>query len=144
MSLYLDTSCLLKLLFPEPESSTTALLITAETRVVVTTLARLEAIVQIQGRVAGGLLTARSASTLTRLLDQTLAATPFDLLPTPPGVDAVAVGQLFPLGRSVHCRTLDRLHLAAMQAIGLRRILTNDEIQARAATALGFDVLRLR
>jgi hypothetical protein len=31
-----------------------------------------------------------------------------------------------------------------MQVIGLRRILTNDEIQARAAAALGFDVLRPR
>ena len=144
MSLYLDTSCLLKLLFTEPESSNTALLVAAETRVVVSSLARLEAIVQIQGRVAGGLLTARSASTLSRILDQTLAATPFDVDATAPGIDAVAVGQLYPLGRSVHCRTLDRLHLASMQALGLRRILTNDDIQARAATSLGFQVLRLR
>jgi hypothetical protein len=31
-----------------------------------------------------------------------------------------------------------------MQALGVRRLLTNDDIQARAATALGFEVLRPR
>ena len=41
----------------------------------------------------------------------------------------------------MHCRTLDRLHLAAMEALGLRRLLTNDEIQGRAAKARGFEVL---
>jgi predicted nucleic acid-binding protein len=39
---------------------------------------------------------------------------------------------------------LDRLHLAAMQALDVRRLLTNDEIQARAAAALGFEILRPR
>lgn len=48
--------------------------------------------------------------------------------------------QMRPLGRSVHCRTLDRLHLATMEALGLRRLLTNDVLQARAARALGFEV----
>ena len=144
MSLYLDTSCLLKLLFAEPESARTSLLVAAEPCVVVSSLARLEALVQIQGRIAGGLLATRSATALARLLDQTLGSAPFDLVNTPAGIDGVAAGQLFPLGRTVHCRTLDRLHLAAMQALGLRRLLTNDDIQARAASALGFEVLRPR
>jgi predicted nucleic acid-binding protein len=144
MSLYLDTSCLLKLFFAEPESAKTSLLVAAEPRVVVSSLARLEGLVQIQGRVAGGLLAARAAASLARLLDRTLASAPFDLVTTPAGIDAVAVAQLFPLGRSVHCRTLDRLHLAAMQALGVRRLLTNDEVQAHAAGALGFEVLRPR
>ena len=144
MSLYLDTSCLLKLLLVEPETSRVSSMVAAENRVVVSSLARLEALVQIQGRAAGGLLTTRSAATLARLLDQTLASAPFDLVTTPAGIDGVAAGQLFPLGRSVHCRTLDRLHLAAMQALGLRRLLTNDDSQARAASALGFEILRPR
>ena len=144
MSLYLDTSCLLKQLFAEPESAKTSLLVAAEPRVVVSSLARLEALVQIQGRAAGGMLTARSATALALLLDQTLASAPFDLVATPAGIDGVAAGQLIPLGRSVYCRTLDRLHLAAMQALGVRRLLTNDDIQTRAATALGFEVLRPR
>jgi predicted nucleic acid-binding protein len=144
MSLYLDTSCLLKLLFAEPESAKTSLVLAAEPRVLVSSLARLEALVQIQGRAAGGLLTSRSAVSLARLLDQTLASAPFDLVTTPTGTDGVAASQIFPLSRSVHCRTLDRLHLAAMQALGVRRLLTNDDAQARAASALGFEVLRPR
>jgi uncharacterized protein with PIN domain len=144
MSLYLDTSCLLKLLFAEPESPKTSRLLAAEPEVVVSSLARLEALVQIQGRAAGGVLTTRSAATLARLLDQILASAPFKLVNTPAGIDGVAAGQLFPFGRSVHCRTLDRLHLAAMQALDVRRLLTNDEIQARAAAALGFEILRPR
>lgn len=39
------------------------------------------------------------------------------------------------------CRTLDRLHLAVMEMLGLRRILTNDTTQGRAAVALGYEVL---
>jgi predicted nucleic acid-binding protein len=144
MALYLDTSCLLKLLFAEPESARTSLMVAAESRVVVSSLARLEAIVQVQGRVAGGILTRRAATALCRLLDQTLETRPFDLVMTPVGIDAVAVGQIFPLGRSLHCRTLDRLHLAIMDSLGLARLLTNDEIQARAAAALGFEVLAPR
>ncbi len=144
MALYLDTSCLLKLLFAEPESPKTSLLVSAEPRVVVSSLARLEALVQIQGRAVGGLLAVRSAAALVRLLDQMLGCLPFDLVATPKGVDGIAAGQILPLGRSVHCRTLDRLHLATMQALGIRRLLTNDEIQARAAAALGFEVVRPR
>lgn len=110
MSLYLDTSCLLKLFFPERESARVAALVAAEERVVISTLAHLELRVQVQGRVAGGTLPARSATALMAVID----------------------------------RTLDRLHLATMEALGLRRLLTNDETQARAAAARGFEVLRPR
>jgi hypothetical protein len=40
-----------------------------------------------------------------------------------------------------HCRTLDRLHLAAISELGLRRLLTNDGKQAAAARALGYEVV---
>ena len=43
--------------------------------------------------------------------------------------------------RTFHCRTVDRLHLAAMDELGLRRLLTNDKAQAAAAAALGFTVI---
>lgn len=49
MSLYLDTSCFLKVFFPEPETQATIALIGAEPEVVVSSLGRL---VQIQARVA--------------------------------------------------------------------------------------------
>jgi predicted nucleic acid-binding protein len=144
MSLYLDTSCLLKLFFAEPESARTAALVARERRVVVSSLARLEALVQIQARVAGGLLRGRKAASLLGVIDGTLARAPYDVVMAPGGIDRIAEQQILPMTRSVHCRTLDRLHLAAMQAFGLRRIFTNDDTQARAALALGFEVLSPR
>jgi hypothetical protein len=36
---------------------------------------------------------------------------------------------------------LDRLHLAVMKSLDVRRLLTNDHAQARAARALGFVVI---
>jgi predicted nucleic acid-binding protein len=141
MSLYLDTSCLLKIFFPEPESARTVAIVAREQRVVVSSLARLEALVQIQARAAGGLLPRRAVTALLGLIDGTLVRAPYDVVTTPGGIDRVAEQQITPLDRSVHCRTLDRLHLAAMQALKLKRILTNDGVQARAAAALGFEVL---
>ena len=52
----------------------------------------------------------------------------------------VAEAQVRPLASSLHCRTLDRLHLAVMQIIGVQRLLTNDDRQAAVARALGFEV----
>jgi predicted nucleic acid-binding protein len=54
--------------------------------------------------------------------------------------EEVAEAQTRPLAKSAHCRTLDRLHLATMQVLGFQRLLTNDDRQAAAARALGFDV----
>jgi predicted nucleic acid-binding protein len=144
MGLYLDTSCLLKLVFPERDSARVAALVSVEERVVVSTLAQLELRVQIQGRVDGGTLTARAATALMALVDRTLGQLPYEISETPCNLYSVASAQITPLGRSVHCRTLDRLHLAAMEALGLRRLLTSDETQARAALAQGFEVLRPR
>jgi hypothetical protein len=38
-------------------------------------------------------------------------------------------------------RTLDRLHLAAMEELGLHRLMTHDGPQAKAAAARGYAVL---
>ena len=40
-----------------------------------------------------------------------------------------------------HCRTLDRLHLAAMTEPDVARLMTHDVAQARAARALVFEVV---
>ena len=47
LAVYLDTSCFLKLFFPEPETARVAGLIAAETRVVISTLVRLETLCQL-------------------------------------------------------------------------------------------------
>jgi predicted nucleic acid-binding protein len=141
MALYLDTSCLLKMLFPEPESARVVALCAGEPRVVVSSLAKLEATVQINARHAGGTLNKSSARRVRAKLDATLMLAPYEPGIFPPGAVEAAEQQLRIDRRAIHCRTLDRLHLAAMEVLGLGRILTNDDAQARAAAALGYQVL---
>jgi predicted nucleic acid-binding protein len=146
VALYLDTSCLLKILFPEPESATVAATVAAivatESRVVVSTLARLEARVRIAGRVAGGLLRRPMALKLARHMETILSADPFEVVRLPPGIAEIAEKQVVFNKTAVHCRSLDRLHLAVMQSVPLNRILTTDTAQAKAARALGFAVVQ--
>ena len=141
MRLYLDASCLLKLLFSEPETPRVMYLIAAEQQVVVSTLARLEALVQLHGRGSGGLLKPASVRSLVAHLQALLGQDPYEMVHTPPTAIDVAKEQLRRLPREAHCPTLDRLHLASMEAFNLRRLLTNDDAQARAARALGFTVI---
>ena len=140
MALYLDTSCLLKVFFPEPETAATVALIAQESHVVISSLARLEALVHIHGRVAAKMISAPAARRLIQRFDQVLQAEPYELVPCPPGIIEVAETQVRPAVKSTYCRTLDRLHLATMQALGVHRLLTNDETQARAARGLGFEI----
>jgi predicted nucleic acid-binding protein len=141
VALYLDTSCLLKTLFPEPETARVLKLCAAEPRVIVSTLAKLEASVQIAARVAGGTLSRSGAERLLRRLDAMMALAPYEVAIFPPAAVDIAEKQVRLNRRAVHCRTLDRLHLAVMQVLGLRKILTNDGAQATAAAALGFEVV---
>jgi predicted nucleic acid-binding protein len=140
VTLYVDTSCLLKLFFLEPETPRTMELIAAEPQVIVSSLTRLEALVQIQGRVTARELPPSAAEHLRRRIDRVLRADPFEVVPCPPDVIDMAEAQIR-RRRAVHCRTLDRLHLAIMQSLGLDRLLTNDGGQARAARALGFEAI---
>lgn len=140
MALYLDTSCFLKLFFPEPEAARVAELISAETRVVVSTLARLETIGHLHGRVEAGLVSRTFALTLLRRIEQTLQTEPYEIVSCPASMIEVAEAQVRPFEKARHCRTLDRLHLAAMQVLGIQRLLTNDDRQAAAARGLGFEV----
>ena len=141
MSLYIDTSCLLKLLWPEPETARTEALVDAEELVVVSDLARLEMLVQVRARRAAGLLTRRGDARLVRQLDALIATPPFELRACAPGLIEDARVQVAAALPRAHCRTLDRLHLAAMAGMGLSRLLTNDDDQARAARVLNVRVL---
>lgn len=141
MSLYLDTSCLLKLLWPEPETSRTEALVAAETAVTISDLTRLETIVQIKARRAAGLLTNRGSTRLEQQLETLLTTPPFELRACAPNLIEDALMQASAAKPRAHCRTLDTLHLAALTGMGLSRLLTNDDGQARAARGLGLRVL---
>ena len=139
MSLYIDTSVLLKLIFQELESPRTSEIIATASSITVSSLAYLEAIVQIQRRQAGGLLVAAKAQERRQKLDTVIVAAPFHLRKCPGDLIEIAGKQA--ASSVAYCPTLDRLHLAAMQIFGLRRLLTNDDTQAAAARALGYEVL---
>ncbi|MBI2203552.1 MAG: PIN domain-containing protein [Candidatus Rokubacteria bacterium] len=137
---YLDSSALLKLLWPEPESEAVRRSVTTEDVVIVSSLADLEAEVQV----TSGWLAGRYGTAALRRLRAQLAAyrvtDPFRFSALSGSVFDTARQQLLDLGRT-HCRTLDRLHLAAMTELGVRRLMTHDDAQARAAAALGMEVV---
>jgi uncharacterized protein with PIN domain len=141
VSLYLDTSCLLKVLFPEPETSRVMQLVAAEEQVVVSSLGRLETVVQIHARAVGGLLTRPAARSLVARLDQLLRQDPYEVMRAPADITDMAETHVRELPRRAYCPTLDLLHLAVMKSLTLDRLLTNDDPQARAARALGYSVM---
>ena len=139
MSLYLDTSCLWKLLVDEPESARVRDMVGNEPLIVVSSYAEFEAEQVLFALRLGGKITARREARIGRVLASFRGMDPFQHRALPYDLARIARQQV--LSSAVYCRTADRLHLAAMEALGLRRLLTNDEQQATAARALGFGVL---
>jgi predicted nucleic acid-binding protein len=141
MALYLDTSCLLKVFFPEPETERTLMLIAADPRVLVSSLVRLEILSQIHARAAAGLLSPGRARRLRQRIEAVIELAPYEHVRCPATIFDIAADQIADAAKRAYCRTLDRLHLATMQALGVHRLLTNDDVQAAAARSLGLDVI---
>lgn len=138
--IYLDSSCLLKLLLEEPESEAVRLAVNREAEVIVSALAELETAVQLRaGWLAGEYREQRYRSYVDRL-NALRETDPFHFRSLAGSVFQTALRQDREAGR-LHCRTLDRLHLAAMEELGLRRLMTNDAAEAAGAKALGFEVV---
>jgi len=131
--IYLDSSCLLKLLLTEPESEAVRQAVAREEDVVVSALTELET--------AGAVFGERRYRAYLDQLERFRDVDPFRFLPLPGTVFQTALRQQR-RARQPHCRSLDRLHLAAMEELGLRRLMTNDVAQAIGARSLGFEVLR--
>ena len=72
-------------------------------------------------------------------LAETMASHPFLIRPLASRVFSTALTQYSQ--SSIQCRSLDRLHLAAMEELALRRLMTHDERQAEAARELGYEVV---
>ena len=138
MSLYIDTSCLWKLLLPEPESERTRTIIDTEPSVLLSHLTIMEVEQQLLASRLGGRLSPRDFRHLAAALAGLCATPPFAVKATAPDL-AQTARRHSAAGPS--CRTADRLHLAAMEALGAKRLLTNDDIQAAAARALGYGVV---
>ncbi len=138
--IYIDSSSLLKALWEEPESPAVRETIADEDCVVVSTLTELETEVQLRGKWCGGAVTKARYESYRTALMSFRETTPFEFRDLPGSVFRLAIQQHVSGGKR-HCRSLDRLHLAAMEELGQHRLLTNDSKQAAAARALGYDVV---
>ena len=139
--IYADTSCLLKVLRPEPLSGMVWSAIQAESSVVISVLVELETLVQLKAAWTGGSLTRnqwRQAEAKFGLLRN---QPPFEFRTLPAAVFQTALRQHRNAG-DIHCRALDRLHLAAMEELKVSRLMTHDEGQAKAAIEAGFEIVR--
>lgn len=138
--IYLDASCLVKLLRPEPQSDKVLTAVMAESLVVVSNLAELEALVQLKA----GYMAGNYSLSEWRKYEAKIAVLrnqePFDFRTVPSGSWEIAFRQHRNSGQ-IHCRTLDRLHLAIAEHFGADRIMTLDSSQVKAARALRFDVV---
>jgi predicted nucleic acid-binding protein len=139
--IYLDSSCLLKLVRSEEGSDAVATAIASETDVIISSLAEVETLIDLRCSHLAGLYTApawkRHRADYQSLRDRP----PFSYRLLTSAVWDVAIRQY---ENSLHCRTLDRLHLAAAELFGATRIMTLDTSQAKAARALGFQVIAPR
>lgn len=138
--IYLDTSCLLKLLLEESESHAVREAVAREPEVIVSSLAELETVVSLKAGWLGGNYGERRYRAYLRQIDEFRALDPFRFVPLPGRVFDTAIRQQR-APRAAQCRSLDRLHLAAMEELGVRRLATNDDAQSMGAKALGFDVV---
>jgi predicted nucleic acid-binding protein len=138
---YADTSCLLKLLRPEPWSGMVWSAIQSEESVIVSVLAELETLVQLKAAWTGGGLTRNQWRQAEAKLGLLRNQPPFEFRTLPSAVFQAALRQHRNSG-DLHCRSLDRLHLAAMEELKVSRLMTHDERQAKAAVEAGFEVVR--
>jgi uncharacterized protein with PIN domain len=109
--IYLDTSCLLKLLRDEPESEDVRTAVSNEEIVVVSSLAELETEVQLKAAAVGGEIRTSQWRQYQAKLVAMRNFDPFHFRHLPAAVFSTALRQ-HRHPQSVFCRAMDRLHLA--------------------------------
>jgi predicted nucleic acid-binding protein len=137
--IYIDTSSFLKLFLIEDFSQETTEKVFWESAVIVSSLTILEARIQIRGLQLGGVLRAGVAGQAVVQMFSHLEKPPFKVQPVTEM--AVQRGLVRCETSQVHCRALDRLHLAILEERGITRLMTHDTRQAAAARELGYEVI---
>lgn len=137
--IYIDTSSLLKLVITDDHSEETDQAISRETAVIVSSLTELEAKVQCRAMLLSGKFRKARAIRLQNILLDTLSRFPFVAREMPASIFQTALQQNEK--SSVHCRSLDRIHLAGMAEMKIGRLMTHDGRQAEAARELGLEVV---
>ncbi len=139
--IYLDTSCLIKILRNEAGSSAVDDAIEAEEVVIISSLVDLEAEVQFKAFAVGGEVRVSQWRQYQAQLAAMRNVDPFRFQHLPAAVFSTALRQ-HRHPQAPYCRALDRLHLAAMEELNVRRLMTLDLVQAKAAEALQYRVVR--
>jgi len=137
--IYADTSSFLKLLLPEIHSAEVMDFVLGEDEVVVSEITELETVVQLKALRLGGLLRASVLKKTRAQMNEFFHLAPFRRVSVSGQLFAMALAQHEASG--IHCRSLDRLHLAAMAEMGIKRLMTHDARQAEAAKELGYQVV---
>jgi len=112
----------------------------AEDVALISVLAELEAQVQLKAAWLGGDYPRSRYLGYRKRLAAFRDLAPFRFVDLPATVFPTAMRQDDAAG-DLHFRTMDRLHLAAMQELGLTRLMTHDAQQALAARELQCEVL---
>jgi hypothetical protein len=115
--------------------------ISLEPEVAVSALAELEVMVQFKADYLAGNLTRPGWRQLEARFALLCRQAPYEFRALAAAVFRTALRQHRNSG-DVHCRSIDSLHLAAMEELGLKRLMTHDLRQAKAATQAGFEVVR--
>jgi hypothetical protein len=115
--------------------------ISLEPEVTVSALAELEVMVQLKADYLAGNLTRPAWRQLEARFSVLRRQPPYEFRALPAALFRTALRQHRNAG-DVHCRSIDRLHLAAMEELGLKRLMTHDVRQAKAAAEAGFEVVR--
>jgi hypothetical protein len=131
---------LLSLLWDEEESLAVLKAVGQEDIVVITALAELETLVQLKAAHLGGEYNLPRCRSLEAQLTRFYSQPPFEFRALSGTFLKTALRQHRNSG-SLHCRAFDRLHLAAMEDLHLRRLMTHDQGQAAAAVAMGWDAV---
>jgi predicted nucleic acid-binding protein len=137
--IYIDTSALIRTLISETASEAVDQSLNEETSVIVSPLVELEIHVQLRGWFLGGRYPRREYSSLCENFESLKSIRPFAFRMISGAVFSAALHQH--QQTEIHCRSLDRLHLAAMEELGIKRLMTHDFRQADAARERGFEVL---
>ncbi len=105
----------------------------------ISSLAELETRVQLRAKRLGGVLSKTWLRHIEERFDSYRDTPPFVFRTLTSAVFTTALRQHRDAGKT-HCRSLDRLHLAAMEELELTRLMTHDARQAEASRAMGFEV----
>lgn len=141
--IYLDTSCLVKLYYPEPESARVAALVQGKP-VCHNSLHELEFRNALQLKVFAGTATAAQASAAFAMVTADLGAGVL----VSPGIDWTAVfAEAVKLADrhtgTIGCRSLDILHCAVAGILNATEFVTNDARQKRLAVTMGLNLVTL-